>query len=419
MTWKDSLIRGTVAVTLMNIAAAVLNYFVHPLAGRALSVSEYGDFQALLSLLAIFTVLGTVYFTLFTKAIAPFRDDCVRVGAMYRFGRRNAKRLGSVFFVVSLLSIPFLQDIFSFSSPLVLLILSLSVFFLFDVFLTRAVLSGTHRFVSYAINTVIEPFARFAAVFLFVTVFAWGAIGSTLSLVIGLVSVWAFGLVQTRFLGAATEEEKIALTRAQIPFVFVITLLTQLFFNVDMLFVKWLFSSETAGMYGAILTIGRIVFYVGFSISSIVLPMVSGLNRAQRKAQLDVLRKALLFCVVCTLPVVVFVVLEPGWLIQMLLGVKYVQGAALLPLMAIAMFALAILSILAQYVLATNDQRGMWILSVGFLTELILLAAFHANLAQVIMGMIVAFTVTLVACTVSIHLFRFSYDRSAHHEEKT
>jgi O-antigen/teichoic acid export membrane protein len=389
---KDKFVRGTFFLTAANFGAAFLNYLVHPILTRHLSIAAYGDFQALLSFTMILGVFSAVINTTLIRefstlaASQPEKIESLRCRAAWRFFL-----LGFVVFALVVIFVGPLNDLFKISKSAILLIASLNFLYIFPLVVNRSVLSGRQDFFALAISTSLDAVSRLFLIILLVIIFPLGLNGAAWAIGLASLTAFAISFYQIKRLklpaAPATYSPSLRLFWRYSLLVLWFTVLSLFFYNFDMLLVKSFFSPDEAGLYGALLTIGRIIYFVGGAVPLVMFPVVANLKEDKSLRSFKVLGKSVAMLAALAIPAYLIIALWPELIIKIIVGTKYLAIAKYLPGFAIVMLALTMLTILANYFLALSNRRSLYILSVAALSEIILLSIFHSSLSQVILSL--------------------------------
>lgn len=393
---RDKFIRGTFWLTAVSFISSAFNYFVHPILTRHLTIAEYGDFQALLSFATIIGIVGAVVTTALTKEISLLNAERqTEINALRRRAMKCLFFVGLALLALIVVFSGYLNDWLKIGEPTVLIISSLGLLYAFPLVVNRATLTGVQAFSALSLNGLLDAASRLLLVILLVMIFPWGLLGAAYSL--GLASLIAFsvGFWQIRKLKLAPAVAGFKPSfRTMWRYAFLVlwfTALYQFFYNFDMLLVKSFFSPEEAGLYGALLTIGRIIFFVGGSIPLVMFPVLAGLQNDKSSRRYKILGKSLLLMSGLTIPAYLIISLWPEFIIRIIVGVKYLSIAPYLPGFALVMLFLTLLTVLSQYFLALAKRRGLVVLTLAALGEIILLMLFHDNISEIILGLGLAF----------------------------
>jgi len=393
---KDKFVRGTFILTVVSFLSAALNYLVHPILTRHLSIPEYGDYQALLSFLTILGIVGAVVLTALTKEFSVLALSAPEEIKSLR--RRASTRLfyvGLLLFILVFIFSGFLNKLFKISHSSTLIIAALSLLYIFPLIVNRALLTGRQNFPALSLNNFLDALSRLVLIVLLVVLWPFGLFGAAIAL--GLNSLIALGL-------SFYQIKKLDLPRESKPFsgslkslsgyaflVLWFTALGQFFYNYDMLFVKSFFSPEQAGLYGALLTIGRIIFFVGGAVPLVMFPVIANLKEDKTLRRHAVLIKSLGLMFALALPTGAVIALFPEFVIKILVGVKYLSIAPYLPIFSLTILFLTLLTVLSQYFLALAKRRGLLVLSLAAVMEIICLFLFHQSIWQIIYSLCAVF----------------------------
>jgi len=393
---KDKFVRGTFILTVATFLASALNYLVHPILTRYLSIPEYGDYQALLSFITILGIVGAVVLTALTKEFSVLSLSAPEEIKSLR--RRASARLfyvGLLLFILVFVFSGLLNKLFKISHSSILIIAALSLLYTFPLIVNKALLTGRQNFPALSLNSFLDALSRLVLIILLVVLWPYGLFGAAIAL--GFNSLIALGL-------SFWQIKKLDLPRESKPFsgslkslsgyaflVLWFTALTQFFYNYDMLFVKSFFSPEQAGLYGALLTIGRIIFFVGGAVPLVMFPVIANLKDDLSLRRHTVLLKSLGLMSALAIPAGMVIALFPEFVIKILVGVKYLSVAPYLPIFSLTMLCLTLLTVLSQYFLALAKRRGLVVLSLAAGLEIICLFLFHQSIWQIIYSLCAVF----------------------------
>ena len=390
--FRDKFVRGAFFLTVANFGGAFLNYLVYPVLSRRLSIPAYGDFQALLSFIVILGVLSVVVNTTLTKEMSVLSAERMgEVNALRHRAIRKFSLLGLVMFIIIVVFSRLLNGLFHISENAIIIIVSVSFLYVFPLCVNQAVMSARQDFFALAANGFLGAFSRLFFIILFVMVWPLGLNGAAWALgVAGLASLLlSFYQIKKLKLPVAPQNFHPRLRHFWRFSLMVLwfTVLTQFFYNFDMLFVKSFFSPEAAGLYGALLTVGRIVYFVGGAVPLVMFPVIANLKNDGGLRRHMVLGKSLALMAALAAPVYLVMYFWPGFVIRIIVGVKYLSIAPYLPGFGLAMLALTLVSVLSSYFLALGRRGGLVIMTGAVLLEIVLLGLFHGSLTQVIVSL--------------------------------
>lgn len=399
---NDNFLKGAIFLSLVSFLGALFNYVVHPLVARGLTVAQYGDFQALLSFLMLVGIIDVVLSTAITKEVATLKSQD-KLSAIQAFHKKIIKRfivLGVVIFCsVILLSLP-LKHLFKISSLSSVILTSTILLYNLQISANQGILAGLQKFFQLAINSFLSSFFRFFLILTLVYCLGWQLVGASMALGgTGLLAL-IYGFYQIKRINFPKPDHY----AYNLNFLFKYSFLTlvflsvnQLFSILDMLVVKAVFNEQEAGFYGGLLTVGRIVYFIGGVLPLIMFPLVAEQTFNKSLHKYKILIKSLVFTALAVAPVVILMISFPELIIKTLVGEKFLPVAGYLPLFTLPMALLTFINILSRYFLALEQKRVSLILIAGVMVELLLLYINHNSIGSIISSMTIAFSLVVLA----------------------
>lgn len=159
--------------------------------------------------------------------------------------------------------------------------------------------------------------------------------------------------------------------------------------NNDVILVKHFFDENTAGMYGSLSVIGKIVYYAATPVVIVMLPIISNQYKKGGDYKKPFLLSLALGISIST-SIALLYWLFPTQLIILLFGTKYVEASNLLPLFGIYMITYTILTVLTWFLFGISKFK---IASLAFIAALIQIAGvyiYNDTLAHIIWVSILA-----------------------------
>jgi len=401
--YRDRFWGNSLVFFLGSFLAGFSNYLFQVLMARLLSKPDYGELQALLALLGIISVPAAALATILVRQTAGFKSE-----------DRLAKIHGlfSSFTNWGLVSASFLFFVFIFFSRIIAASLNLvsigpvliSAIFIFPLFLSsinRGIVQGLEGFKSLSVIGVLETGSKIILAFYLVKI-GWAINGALGAAVLALGGGYLLTLLPLRDILKEKKEvlekvEVIKMARYFLP-VFLTILVLSLFLQLDMILVKHFFDPETAGDYGALVLLARIVFFLVSPIIAVMFSLTAGAE-SFIQAQ-SFLKKTLLATMFLSLPVLFFYFLFPEIVIKILISNKFIQISPFLGWLGLTIFFYGLVQIFSQYFLSLGKKNFLPILMGGVLLETILISWRHESLWQVIGAINLAMAVTLAGLLV-------------------
>jgi O-antigen/teichoic acid export membrane protein len=370
-----------------SMITAVINYLYYPVLGRLLSLSAFGDVQALLS---IFTQVAIFYSALgmaTTNIAANTTDEKQRNLVV-----SELKNLG-IMIGISALSLGLAESIKVFlnlSDVRALMALIASLALTVPLTLGIAYLQGRQRFGEISLINIWSAASRLVLA-VGLVLLGWSAFGAIAGLTLAQATTWIFVTVRLRragyfpVRGRGLRRIDSTILKPELRFaglVLVVSLVTALLYSGDIIAVKHYFSPDEAGLYAGIAAISRIIYFISAPIGVVMFSAlkISGAPQENRRV---LLFSTGLTAVLGGVTLLAFW-LEPQFIISTLVGSRYSSVAYLLPRLGLAMYLVSALNILFLYHLALRRSFVAAIAALGCAFTFTLVIFWHGSPAAVI-----------------------------------
>ena len=370
-----------------SLAGSVLNYLFHFLVGRFLSPAEYGTLMSLFSILYIVGIPGGILGTTATKFASAFKakGDFKAVTAALVWVEKTVTVLGLALFGLAFIFQNQLAAFLKITDPRLT-----TLFFVFIAlsFLSSAPLGflrGLSRFKAFSLMSFMGPLFKLflGAGLAFLGLGVFGVVGGLIvSNLLGLAACLLLLKKNLRrsFKGSTFSQKD--LVGYALPTTVVLLALVSLY-NVDVILVKHLFSPEEAGIYGSLVTLGRIIFFGLGSVQLVMFPLAS--EKFENGGNpLEILKKSLLLVGTGAAVGVSAYFLFPEILVKIFFGSGYLSAVPYLGFFAVFMALYALVDLFSRFSLSIRDFRPAAILVVFSLLQILLICFFHETLSQVI-----------------------------------
>ncbi|MCL4543451.1 MAG: oligosaccharide flippase family protein [Chloroflexi bacterium] len=379
--WRR-LVNGGILIVAGAGGANVLSFLFSYFTAHLLLPADYATVTACLSLFVVVAVPAGTLQLVAAKYAAEWEHEPGQVAALRAVLVRIALTLGitigTVVFAVSGRIATFLQI----SSPLPVWIIAavLALSFVSPVY--RGLLQGFHLFGRFAVSNVVEYLTRvvLAVVLIVGGLKEIGALGAILCGVIaGAALAWWLLREHTRGVQRVAFPQR-DLVRAFIPTLLMQFALTAMLF-IDTLLAKHFFPPALAGLYAGLATVARILFYLPGALTTFLFPVVARLqhDHAQRRVVSNI---TLAIVALADLVLLIIYMLFPHEVILVVVGAKYLSDSPYLVLLSVALGAYAVVSLIANYLLATNNRLFVIPLLLAPAAEVLLMTLFHSSLKQ-------------------------------------
>ena len=205
----------------------------------------------------------------------------------------------------------------------------------------------------------------------------WGIYGVVFAMALSIISAWVVlaDLVKVRGDKPVMAPMAIGLAAAAFPFA-VLQLAQTVLLDGDVFLAKSFLGNTEAGLIAALSLFQRIQFFGCFALATVLLPTVvraAGQNRAVQSAVPIVG----LFAAV-TVVVLGAILVAPDLLVSVMVGPDFVAAAPVLWIACLSAAAFTLSYLLATFLGALGDYRGIWFLAVMAPVQIVTMA-FVAN----------------------------------------
>lgn len=401
---RDSSFLSQSAILVMaNVASAALSAAYVSIAGRLLGPDNYGVVTAALSVSYLLSLIIGPLETGVSRFASVYQaeDDHARLARLTPVALRRIAVPLVVACSAGLLLVPALARLVRLPLPVSLLVVAFTAASLVAS-IPRGTLRGTHRFLRYGLNQVLESFLRLGIGCLAMILGAQAA-GAMVGYSVGIVAAFVFGLAQLRDLRTNEGGVEIGNLYAFSAPLFVIYAYQLAAVNLDMLYAKRHLSDNVAGLYGAAAAVARLLYLVATPLYQVLFSRVTALHARGE----DTRRLSLLVLLVVAAGLA-FSNLIPwlmgSFVIQLLFGSAFVGAVPLLRVLWMTTSILVIQTVIVFVLVGVNRTRGAWLFAMPIVVMIVLLRRWnsdalgiaHAGLIAVCVGLFIALMLLLV-----------------------
>ena len=271
--------------------------------------------------------------------------------------------------------------------PVIITLSAIVVSFIYLV--NRGVLQGTQKFIPLVSTGVVESVIKLAIGVLLVKL-GFGLNGAVSALVLSLAAgylVSIFFILPILNKKTKKKEEAFGFNRKEIlsysvPALLVAVILAALI-NLDIILVKHYFPAEDAGLYAAISTVAKIIFYMLAPIVSVMFPMISE-QKTKGNKHYKIFLLSIFLTIMGGLIIMAVYTVAPGLVIKILYGNEYVLFFYLLPEVGLLMLFYTLVNLIANYYMAIKNFLFLWVGAVIMVSQVIVVALWHPDILTVV-----------------------------------
>ncbi|EOD80113.1 capsular polysaccharide biosynthesis protein [Grimontia indica] len=348
---------GILLVVLSNMSN-LLNYGLMVYISRALTKNDFAVFSSVTALGISITSFLSVFPSLYVLVYNDINVSKSRRSELVKSLDSWALLISSAFFVsICMLSFPATTWL-NISSPLPMLFYSVCLFNSLLLQILVGYCQGQGRFELLQVQVFLLTITKLVATYLMFTLFNVNVyyvffaefIASGVSLL--FLKNW---IGYSFILKPLIFNEVSHYFKKSIP-VGITLFISGVLLSSDIVFSKYLFSSEVAGDYSVASNLGKIAFFVSGAISGIVFAITKG-EMSKGNDTRKVLWLAILASLLCGGVVVLLSYLFPNEIILTLFGERYLSSASLFQVLSISMTLLSINTVCFNYFLAGGNYR--------------------------------------------------------------
>ncbi len=384
---KSRLLRGSVIVLVGSLGGSFFNYLYHLVMGRMLSPADYGILVALLSLLYLVSVPGSVLLTAGTKFASKYKaaNDTEAISASLIWLLKLVGYLGIFLLVSAVLGRVGLANFLNILEPAILVLFAVHALFSLLGSTPRGYLRGLLMFVPFSAISFLNPVIKLVLGIVLVGIGwgVWGAVGAlVVSSFISLLLSFVFLSKYLKF-GDGTSLFRSEDVREYLGPTVIFLLALTAYYTADVILVKHFFPPTDAGIYSSAATLARIIYFGLNSIVVVMFPLVSD-KYENGKNFVKTFRTAFMLVGVGAFVGSCAYFVVPRLLVGTFFGAAYLPAVPILGWFGLFMAIYSLVTLFAQFFLSVHDfSMGPALLSLAAL-QAILVWFFHHSLGQVL-----------------------------------
>jgi len=404
---KHPLMSGGLIMVGGSMGVNAINYLYHLLMGRLLGPVDYGVLASLYSIIYLLGIVPISASVAIVKFISAARDK-KEVYSIYLSLKKLVFYIAAVVSIVLLVSSPVIAKFLNIANFWLVSLLAVVNFFILVVLVNQATAQGLLKFSGSVIPNLISSVVK-TLVGIILVILGFSVFGAVVGVVLAsalayFYSVW---FIVRHLKKEVVEPYRLnAFLRYSFPVLVQAFAFTSLF-TVDVILVKHFLSPFEAGIYAALSTLGKIIFFAASPISATMFPIVSG-RKSRGEAYQKVFFASLLITLLMSAGIVVFYWLFPNIAIGVLYGKAYLSAKPELVWMGVFILFYSLSYLLVNFSLSLGKTRVVYFPLVVALAQIPAIWFFHESLLQVIQ-----ISLTLTTTLFFVLMIYLSYNRLA------
>jgi O-antigen/teichoic acid export membrane protein len=387
---SNRILRSNAIYLTGSLAAGALGYVFHFLTGRLLGPAQYAVIASAVAALYILNLPALVVQIVSARftSVAAGRNQAGNIPGLLLQVSGLGLMAGLLVAAALLIFRGPLSAYLQVSDQRVIGILAVASLIAIVLSAARGALQGLRRFVALSINTALDMGTRVASAGGLILL-GLSTLGGLLALVIGPLVAYAASLFLFRSLRDADRGERAAFkdVGGYAVMTTIAAVGTTYLYNADVVLSKHYLVAAAAGIYAAASVLGRVVYFLGLTISQVMFPEVATLH-ARDEPHFHVVDLSLGLLAAVAIGLTVVYALVPG-LVLLPFGSAFTPVRPYLWPFALALGMLAIVNLFITYFLSIGKARFAVPLVLACILETALIATFHSGPGQ-ILWMVVA-----------------------------
>lgn len=384
---ENKVISGSFIMVIGGFIGSLTNYLYHLVIARSLGPSDYGILDSLISLIYQLGVPLSTISLVITKYVSSFKGQNRATTIESFFWKINKK----LFFILPLiilimiLATPIVVNFLHLPSPFLFIWVALS--FILGVFaiLGKSFLQGLGRFGALTVTGIAEGIFRLLAT-IFLLYIGWGLAGAVFPFF--LLSLFSMGLVffLVRDLIGGEKKEPIPEKKQIFSFLFPVffsNLSITSLITSDVILVRHFLPPLEAGLYAALSTLGKIIYFAALPVVSVIFPTISEAQAANKNVKEVALFGILLIGLIIGGSFIVFGFF-PKLMILMLFGKNYLSMEPYVIYFAVGISLYTLNVVILNIFLALKIIFPTILAVTAAILQIILIIIFHQSLLQIL-----------------------------------
>lgn len=366
------------------MAINVVNYVYHLVMGRILGPVNYGVLASLFSILYIVGIVPTSTSVAIVKFISSAKNSGEMV-SIYSSLNKLVFEIASAISILTIVASPFIANFLHIDNVFLIVLITPILFFSLLTLVNQATSQGLLKFMGFVLPNFVSSLAKIC-LGMFLVIMGYSVFGA-------MVGVFGGGLlaffVSRWYVGEIRKTKKIKNKYDLKPFlkyslpVFLQALAFTSIFTTDVILVKHFLPAFDAGIYAALSTLGKIVFFASSPISSVMFPVVAG-RSAKGEGYLKIFWGSFALTLFVSGMAVGIYYLFSDFAINILYGTAYLTASKDLVWMGLFMLLYTLSLLLVNFSLSLGNTKIIIFPILAAFGQAILLWIFHSSILMVI-----------------------------------
>jgi O-antigen/teichoic acid export membrane protein len=397
-----AILGGSMIMLLASAGVSGVNFVYNMVMARLLGPTDFGHITVAVTLL-MFSSAITLAFQLVCAKFVARNESMAGKKRVIRDLHQKSWLVSSIVAATLVLSSRGLTDFLNLPKPSLIVILALGMWFYIPLGVRRGAIQGVCAFPRLASNFMLEVSVKLVAAVALIELSlhtGWG------QAVTGAVAALTLSVIAAYFLPRLTprlrSREPHGLAQVYTPASFQEGMQAIVFFvgqvlitNTDMVMVKHFFAPGEAGVYAAVALVGRVLYFVSWSLVSAMFPITAGTHEQDSGPSIVAIPLGLVLMISAGFVAITAII--PHFIMHLVFGAAFhMPSEGLLSLYAAATGFYALSVVLIAYEMSRRIANTAWLQLVFSGLIVAGIYFFHGDLEQVVMVQLVLMSVMLL-----------------------
>lgn len=376
------LFSGSALVFAGNMGANVINYVYHLVFGRMLGPVDYGVLASLYSILYLVSIIPSSASISIVKFISTASNNDLY--SVYESIRRFVFKIAIGLSIFVIIISPTIVKFLHIENILLVILIAPILFFSLVTLINQSTAQGILKFNGLVIPTLISSILKLVVGVIFVLI-GWSVSGAMFAIVLGAIIsfIYSYKFITKQI--HVTKIKKIDLS----PFikysgpVLLQALSFTSIFTVDVILAKHFLDPFSAGIYAALSTLGKIIFFSSSPVAATMFPVISK-RKSQGQGYIKVFFASFAITTAIALSITLLFWLFPDIAIGVLYGKDYLSAKSDLVWMGFFILFYTLSNLLVNFYLSIGKIKIVMIPLFAAVLQMLTIWFYHDSIATII-----------------------------------
>ena len=379
---KHPLFSGSAIMFVGSMGANAINYLYHLIMGRLLGPVEYGILASLYSIMYLISIIPSSASVSIVKYISSSKS--INVYSVYSEINKFIFKISLIISLLILFSSKVIANFLNIDNLLSIILLAPVLFLSLVTLVNQATSQGLIKFVGHIVPNLISSVFKLLLGIFFIYI-GWSVAGAMFAVTIGALFAYFYSFNFIKKHISKTKLRKIDIMpfiRYSAPVLLQSLAFTSIF-TIDVMLAKHFLDPFSAGIYAALSTLGKIIFFATSPVTATMFPVISkriSLKQEYKKIFLLSLLAtfAIAFVITC------FYWIFPNIAIGVLYGREYISAKTDLVWMGFFILFYTLSNLIVNFFLSIGKLKIVIIPILAALIQILVIWTNHDSITEII-----------------------------------